>query len=223
MKHFGRQARRDEARGVESERDLLRISSPAIPTTGIQVHRWRGAEQRADFPGLGPRGPRKRQAYQQGCEMAGRRVLIAVIISPVLTQRPEGVGHAAKEWPDLQSKDSTLGHRLQMNNLGQREYATLIKTAGRAAHQFSRAAAHLCDVAAARAHAHPRCQRTPRQRHGGDDDGGLRPRSAGLGWRYYVGLTGRPRPGLQHHTTGNTALAHYRRSFSEARPVSDFA
>jgi integrase len=35
----------------------------------------------------------------------------------------------AKEWPDLETRDATLGHPLQMNNLGQREYPTLIKAA----------------------------------------------------------------------------------------------
>ena len=155
--------------------------------------------------------------------MAGRRVLIAATTSPVLTQRPEGVGHAAKDWPDLQSADSTLGHPLQMNNLGQREYATLIKTAGVTRITFH-GLRHTCAtlLLPARPPVHVVSERLGHTQVS-DDDGSLRPRSAGLGWRYYVGLTGRPRPGLQHHTTGNTALAHYRRSFSEARPVSDFA
>jgi integrase len=36
----------------------------------------------------------------------------------------------AKEWTDLQSRGACLGHPLQLNNLGQREYAALIKAAG---------------------------------------------------------------------------------------------
>lgn len=36
----------------------------------------------------------------------------------------------AKEWGDLSRKHDVLGHPLQMNNLGQREYARLIRTAG---------------------------------------------------------------------------------------------
>ena len=36
----------------------------------------------------------------------------------------------AKEWGDLQTPRATLGQPLQMNNLGQREFATLIKAAG---------------------------------------------------------------------------------------------
>jgi integrase len=36
----------------------------------------------------------------------------------------------AKEWGDLQRKTDCLGHPLQINNLGQREYAHLIKAAG---------------------------------------------------------------------------------------------
>ena len=36
----------------------------------------------------------------------------------------------AKEWPHLTRRWMTLGHPLQMNNIGQREYAGLIKTAG---------------------------------------------------------------------------------------------
>lgn len=35
----------------------------------------------------------------------------------------------AKEWPDVQTRDATLGHPLQMNNLGQREYSKLLKAA----------------------------------------------------------------------------------------------
>ena len=35
----------------------------------------------------------------------------------------------AKEWSDLQRAGEMLGYPLQMNNLGQREYATLIKAA----------------------------------------------------------------------------------------------
>jgi integrase len=35
----------------------------------------------------------------------------------------------AKEWSDVQRRDDVLGHPLQMNNLGQREYAKLIKAA----------------------------------------------------------------------------------------------
>jgi integrase len=42
----------------------------------------------------------------------------------------------AKEWSDLQRKTDCLGHPLQMNNLGQREYATLIKAAGIRAIKF---------------------------------------------------------------------------------------
>jgi integrase len=42
----------------------------------------------------------------------------------------------AKEWPDLQSGDATLGHPLQSNNLGQREYPKLIKAAGVRAIKF---------------------------------------------------------------------------------------
>ena len=36
----------------------------------------------------------------------------------------------AKEWSDLQRKTDCLGHPLHINNLGQREYAQLIKAAG---------------------------------------------------------------------------------------------
>ncbi len=36
----------------------------------------------------------------------------------------------AKEWGDLQRRHNTLGDPLQMNNLGQRDYARLIKAAG---------------------------------------------------------------------------------------------
>jgi integrase len=36
----------------------------------------------------------------------------------------------AKAWPDLQRQRDTLGDPLQMNNLGQREYARLFRTAG---------------------------------------------------------------------------------------------
>ena len=36
----------------------------------------------------------------------------------------------AKEWGDLTRRRDTLGNPLQMNNLGQREYATLINTSG---------------------------------------------------------------------------------------------
>ncbi len=36
----------------------------------------------------------------------------------------------AKEWSDLGKKHDVLGHPLQLNNLGQREYAKLIKVAG---------------------------------------------------------------------------------------------
>lgn len=36
----------------------------------------------------------------------------------------------AKEWEDMTRNGVTLGHPLQMNNLGQREYARLIKVAG---------------------------------------------------------------------------------------------
>jgi integrase len=42
----------------------------------------------------------------------------------------------AKEWSDLQRKGETLGHPLQINNLGQREYAKLIKSAGVRAIKF---------------------------------------------------------------------------------------
>ena len=35
----------------------------------------------------------------------------------------------AKEWPDVRAQRDRLGHPLQSNNLGQREYATLIKAA----------------------------------------------------------------------------------------------
>jgi integrase len=36
----------------------------------------------------------------------------------------------AKEWSDVQKRGDSLGHPLQMNNLGQREYAKLIAAAG---------------------------------------------------------------------------------------------
>lgn len=36
----------------------------------------------------------------------------------------------AKEWQDVRKTSDTLGQPLQSNNLGQREYATLIKAAG---------------------------------------------------------------------------------------------
>jgi integrase len=36
----------------------------------------------------------------------------------------------AKEWAELQRRKDTLGDPLQMNNLGQREYARLLKAAG---------------------------------------------------------------------------------------------
>ena len=36
----------------------------------------------------------------------------------------------AKEWSDVRKRDDVLGQPLQMNNLGQREYAKLIKAAG---------------------------------------------------------------------------------------------
>lgn len=36
----------------------------------------------------------------------------------------------AKEWTHLSRRGYTLGHPLQLNNLGQHEYAKLIKTAG---------------------------------------------------------------------------------------------
>jgi integrase len=36
----------------------------------------------------------------------------------------------AKEWSDVRKRGECLGQPLQMNNLGQREYATLIKAAG---------------------------------------------------------------------------------------------
>jgi len=36
----------------------------------------------------------------------------------------------AKEWADLGKKHDVLGEPLQLNNLGQREYADLIKAAG---------------------------------------------------------------------------------------------
>jgi integrase len=36
----------------------------------------------------------------------------------------------AKEWLDVRQRGDNLGHPLQANNLGQREYARLIKTAG---------------------------------------------------------------------------------------------
>jgi integrase len=36
----------------------------------------------------------------------------------------------AKEWGDVQRREDTLGHPLQANNLGQREFAKLIKAAG---------------------------------------------------------------------------------------------
>lgn len=36
----------------------------------------------------------------------------------------------AKEYPDLNRQGEMLGYPLQMNNLGQREYAKLIKVAG---------------------------------------------------------------------------------------------
>jgi integrase len=42
----------------------------------------------------------------------------------------------AKEWSDLQRKGETLGHPLQINNLGQREYAKLIMSAGVRAIKF---------------------------------------------------------------------------------------
>ena len=35
----------------------------------------------------------------------------------------------AKEWSDLQRSGEMLGYPLQINNLGQREYAKLIKVA----------------------------------------------------------------------------------------------
>ena len=36
----------------------------------------------------------------------------------------------AKEWSDVRKRGDCLGHPLQKNNLGQREYAKLIKAAG---------------------------------------------------------------------------------------------
>jgi len=36
----------------------------------------------------------------------------------------------AKEWEHLQRHGDTLGHPLQMNNLGQHEYRKIIKKAG---------------------------------------------------------------------------------------------
>jgi integrase len=42
----------------------------------------------------------------------------------------------AKEWSDVQQRDDCLGHPLQMNNLGQREYAQIITAAGVKAIKF---------------------------------------------------------------------------------------
>src|SRR5262245_14030795 len=49
-----------------------------------------------------------------------------------LKNRPHYQDHGlvfAKEWSDLQRKTDGLGHPLQLNNLGQREYAAIIKAA----------------------------------------------------------------------------------------------
>ena len=46
----------------------------------------------------------------------------------------------AKDWSDVTKRGYTLGQPLQMNNLGQREYARLIKAASIACWRFRRAA-----------------------------------------------------------------------------------
>jgi integrase len=51
----------------------------------------------------------------------------------MMANRPTYCDHGltfAKEWADLQSRGACLGHPLQLNNLGQREYAKLVKAAG---------------------------------------------------------------------------------------------
>lgn len=51
----------------------------------------------------------------------------------MMANRPRYADHRlvfAKEWGDLQRKTDGLGHPLQMNNLGQREYVQIIKAAG---------------------------------------------------------------------------------------------
>ena len=50
-----------------------------------------------------------------------------------MANRPRYADHRlafAKEWSDLQRKTDCLGQPLQANNLGQREYAQVIKAAG---------------------------------------------------------------------------------------------
>jgi integrase len=50
-----------------------------------------------------------------------------------MANRPHYHDHGlvfSKEWSDLQRKTDCLGHPLQMNNLGQREFTQIIKAAG---------------------------------------------------------------------------------------------
>jgi integrase len=57
----------------------------------------------------------------------------------MMANRPRYADHRlvfAKEWGDLQRKTDCLGHPLQINNLGQREYAQVIKAAGVRAIKF---------------------------------------------------------------------------------------
>ena len=65
----------------------------------------------------------------------------------------------AKEWGDLYGREDSLGLPLQSNNLGQREFARVIKAAKRTAHHVSRAAPYQRQATADRPGTGPRRQR----------------------------------------------------------------
>jgi integrase len=66
---------------------------------------------------------------------ANRKQQREVMMANRTTYRDLGLVFA-KQWPDLQRSGEMLGYPLQMNNLGQREYAQLIKAANVRAIRF---------------------------------------------------------------------------------------
>ena len=64
----------------------------------------------------------------------------------------------AKEWADVGTRSETLGHPLQLNNLGQREYPKLITAAGVRWIKFHGLAPYVRHVVAAGGAADPRRQ-----------------------------------------------------------------
>jgi len=79
----------------------------------------------------------------------------------------------AKEWTDVRQRGQMIGWPLQLNNIGQNEYAKLIQEAGVRRIKFPRPTAYVRDDALAGWRTGPRRLRTPRAREREDDLGPL--------------------------------------------------